>query len=125
MDGVFGRHPLSKEATMFENEDMPKAHGLNETGVGNSKNGTTSGIRDAQNIPLVAASSTLGDGYTADVSAGDINGDGFQKLDFPQNNEQGLPYLSPRLADLSGGDTYDGDPYDKGGFLNRPNGWER
>ena len=81
---------------------------------------TLSDIREAQNIKTGEPSYDVEGAYLADSSKSAAS-TGFTKL--TSQADQTVFGLGP--FDSTNGDTFVGDPYDKGGFLKRPNGWER
>lgn len=81
---------------------------------------------------MTIENSTLNDGAalpSSDTSYSGASGDGcpdqvtlkrgFAKLPDPE----AVPHYLPQNSD--NGDTYVGDPMERGGFLTRPEGWER
>ena len=109
--------------------DSPTFEGTPDNGLngasGDMSNGTMSAIVEAQVIPNEDPKYLMGGESLVDSPTGNFPesavGDGFRTDLMPPDVNMG-----PLFADeFEGGDTQIGNPFDKGGFLTRPNGWER
>ena len=99
----------------------------------------------ALDLPIYNATGPTGGGnetLAALTAENPLNGSSLDPINYPTDGADtyGVPLATGtqklteaadhstnvlRPEDSSNGDTYEGDPYDKGGFLDRPQGWQR